>query len=81
MTFLSAGLVYVIDRERFNCTIVPMDNVAIFDVKVLDDGHHVRMKTVREFFGFDNSGSKMNWTYVGTVNIGQRTLLQFKVSI
>lgn len=62
-----SGLVYVIDRLRFNCTVAPLAEAKRFDV-VSVDSSHVRMKTVKEFFGLTNSkNTRMNWTYTGQV--------------
>jgi len=47
-----------------------------FDVVETDADHHVRMKTISEFFGLTQTkGSSMNWTYTGHVN-KQRVLRQ-----
>ena len=50
------GLVYVIDRQKGNCTIFPLAKVPQFDVLSIDE-NHVRMKTMMEFFGVDERNS------------------------
>ncbi|XP_052234282.1 uncharacterized protein LOC127846917 [Dreissena polymorpha] len=59
----STGVAYITDRKRGNCTAVPIESL-MFDVKNVD-GSHVRIRTSKEFFYFDNT----NYIYEG-----QRTI-------
>lgn len=55
------------DTELGNCTVKPLSQSGNFDVISTTDANHVRMKTVKEFFGFGTKAAGMNWTYTGQV--------------
>ncbi|KAF6017566.1 hypothetical protein EB796_024127 [Bugula neritina] len=59
------GVAYVMDTELGNCTVKPLSQSGNFDVISTTDANHVRMKTVKEFFGFGTKAAGMNWTYTG----------------
>jgi len=54
------------DMELGNCTVLPLSKSPHYDVAPTD-ATHVRMKTVKEFFGTDGKIGAMDWTYTGQV--------------
>ncbi|KAF6017567.1 hypothetical protein EB796_024128 [Bugula neritina] len=58
------GVAYVMDMELGNCTVLPLSKSPHYDVAPTD-ANHVRMKTVKEFFGTDGKIGAMDWTYTG----------------
>ncbi|XP_052234283.1 uncharacterized protein LOC127846918 [Dreissena polymorpha] len=72
----STGVAYITDRKRGNCTAVPIESL-MFDVKNVD-GSHVRIRTSKEFFYFDNTtyiyeGQRVIRDVLCDVWIAQRT--------
>ena len=60
---------YIIDKTNGNCTVKLLADDNGFDV-LGTEGHHVRMKTVAEFFGIkETAGTVTDWTYTGQVTV------------